>query len=79
MTLAQLSLHQNAHITALHQQGAERRRMLDLGLVPGTQIRVEMDNPLGDPRAYLVRGTLIALRNQQAKQIEVQLIEESAE
>jgi len=47
-------------------QGFTRRRFLDLGLTPGAVIYPELDNPFGDPRAYRVRGTLIALRREQA-------------
>lgn len=52
-------------------QGAERRRLLDLGFVPGTIIVGELISPGGDPTAYLIRGTLIALRRAQARWIQV--------
>ena len=38
------------------------RRILDLGIVPGTKIKCVNISPLGDPKAFFVRGTLIALR-----------------
>lgn len=47
-------------------RGAERRRLLDLGIVPGTEIEVDLEGPLGDPRAYRVRQTLVGLRREQA-------------
>ncbi|MHB8861066.1 MAG: metal-dependent transcriptional regulator [Pirellulaceae bacterium] len=50
-------------------RGVERRRLLDLGLVPGTRVSAEFASPAGDPMAYRVRGALIALRNQQADMI----------
>ena len=50
-------------------RGQQRRRLMDLGIVPGTQIAPELDSLTGDPRAYLVRGTLVALRREQADQI----------
>ena len=49
--------------------GAERLRLLDLGLVPGTKIRPEFESPFGSPRAYFIRGSMIALRREQAKLI----------
>ena len=52
-----------------HCQGFTRRRFLDLGLTPGTTIFPELENAFGDPRAYRVRGTLIALRRDQAENI----------
>lgn len=48
-------------------QGNERRRLMDLGIVPGTVITAEMKSPGGDPTAYRVRGALIALRKEQAR------------
>ncbi len=53
-------------------RGADRRRMMDLGILPGTMIDVEMTSPSGDPTAYKVRGALIALRKEQAKLIQVE-------
>lgn len=50
-------------------QGFTRRRFLDLGLTPGSIIYPELENFFGDPRAYRLRGTLIALRKDQAAQI----------
>ena len=53
-------------------RGADRRRMMDLGILPGTTIDVEMTSPSGDPTAYKVQGALIALRKEQAKLIQVE-------
>jgi len=53
-------------------RGADRRRMMDLGILPGTMIDVEMTSPSGDPTAYKVRGALIALRKEQARLIQVE-------
>jgi DtxR family Mn-dependent transcriptional regulator len=53
-------------------RGVERRRLLDLGLVPGTRVGAEFASPAGDPVAYRVRGALIALRNQQADMIHLE-------
>ncbi len=47
-------------------QGAQRRRLLDLGVVPGTVITAEFASPSGDPMAYRIRGALIALRRAHA-------------
>jgi DtxR family Mn-dependent transcriptional regulator len=52
--------------------GPERLRLLDLGLVPGTRIRPEFESPFGSPRAYFIRGTMIALRREQAEMVLVQ-------
>jgi DtxR family Mn-dependent transcriptional regulator len=52
-------------------RGAERRRLMDLGLLPGTQIEAALVSPSGDPTAYRVRGALIALRKEQADLIDI--------
>jgi len=71
LPLWQLPQNQTAEISALDAgvQGFTRRRFLDLGLTPGARITPELDPFFGDPRAYRVRGTLIALRKDQAAQI----------
>ncbi|MBK8821263.1 MAG: metal-dependent transcriptional regulator [Anaerolineales bacterium] len=71
ISLAELTYDQKAEIVLLDEavQGFTRRRFLDLGLTPGTVIYPELKNFFGDPRAYRVRGTLIALRKDQAAQI----------
>nr|MBP6669933.1 ferrous iron transport protein A [Gemmatimonadales bacterium] len=53
-------------------QGPARRRLLDLGVVPGTVITAEYASPGGDPVAYQIRGALIALRRVQAELIQVE-------
>lgn len=57
---------------AVSCRGAQRRRLLDLGVVPGTRVTNELTGPSGDPTAYRIRGALIALRSDQAAQIYVQ-------
>ena len=53
-------------------RGVQRRRLLDLGVVPGTTIRAEFASTSGDPVAYRVRGALLALRRAQATLIELE-------
>lgn len=72
-TLDQLQHGQTATVVALTETGANRRRLMDLGILPGTCIVMEMKSPLGDPVAYRIRGAVIALRRQQARQIQVEL------
>ena len=52
-------------------RGTERRRFLDLGILPGTAVEAEMISPSGDPTAYRVRGALLALRREQAEYIRI--------
>jgi len=55
----------------------ERRRLQDLGVLPGTVIEAEFASPGGDPVAYRIRGATIALRKEQAAHILVDSLEES--
>jgi DtxR family Mn-dependent transcriptional regulator len=75
--LAELKTDQQGEIVQLDDavQGFTRRRFMDLGLTPGTKIYPELGNFFGDPRAYRVRGTLIALRKDQAAQIWVRQVD----
>lgn len=59
-------------------RGMERRRLLDLGLLPGTLVEARMASPSGDPVAYRVRGAVIALRRSQADQIQVRQLAREA-
>lgn len=72
-TLADLSLGETAEVAELSPVcvGAERRRFLDLGILPGTRVAAELRSPSGDPTAYLIRGGLIALRREQASLIHI--------
>jgi DtxR family Mn-dependent transcriptional regulator len=55
-------------------RGPVRRRLLDLGIVPGTKIKAVISSIGGDPRAYEVRGTLLALRKDQTDHIYIKRI-----
>ena len=58
-------------------RGPERRRLMDLGILPGTRIEAEMSAPGGQPVAYRVRGALIALRREQADMIQITKLQEA--
>lgn len=71
VTLASVGPGEAAVVTAISQacRGQQRRRLMDLGIVPGTVMQAELESLTGNPRAYQVRGTLVALRQEQAEQI----------
>ena len=71
--LSALAPGEAAHVVALSPtcRGAQRRRLLDLGIVPGTRIVHELAAPGGDPMAFRIRGALIALRRDHAALIHV--------
>lgn len=69
ITLDCLEVGKKGTVYALTANGNERRRMLDLGIVKGTTVYPLMQSPFGDPTAYLIRGTVIALRRKDAANI----------
>jgi ferrous iron transport protein A len=71
--LSKLPVGSSGKIAYLELDGLLRRRVLDLGMVPGTQVECVRRSPSGDPTAYQVRGAMIALRSENAKQITVYL------
>jgi len=60
-------------------QGSQRRRLLDLGIVKGTEIEAELVSATGDPVAYRIRGALIALRREQADWIRIERVQRTEE
>jgi DtxR family Mn-dependent transcriptional regulator len=56
-------------------RGTQRRRLLDLGVVKGTEIEAELSSASGDPIAYRIRGALIGLRREQADWIRIERVE----
>jgi ferrous iron transport protein A len=72
MTLDELPRDALAVVTSMDTVGPQRRRLMDLGLLPGIEVRAERRSPLGDPTAYRVRGTLIVLRREQANGIHIE-------
>jgi len=73
-TLAQLELGREAVVAGLSPlcRGPARRRLLDLGLVPGTAVAARLQAPGAGPVAYEVRGAMIALRREQAARVHLE-------
>ena len=61
--LSSLPVGQKAKVTDLISDGSTRRRMLDLGVIRDTEIEPLYRSPSGNPVAYLIRGAVVALRN----------------
>jgi DtxR family Mn-dependent transcriptional regulator len=72
-TLAGVARGERAVVVGIARscRGQQRRRLMDLGIVPGSTIVPEMASVGGDPVAYRIRGSLIALRRSQAQQVYV--------
>lgn len=71
--LSELPLGETAEVIRLSAncRGPERRRFMDLGILPGTAVTAEMRSPSGEPTAYRIRDAIIALRSNQANYIYV--------
>jgi DtxR family Mn-dependent transcriptional regulator len=71
--LSELRLGESATVIGISSacRGSERRRLLDLGVIPGSIIEAEMRSPSGDPIAYNIRGAFIALRREQTELIHI--------
>lgn len=69
--LSSLKENETAKIIGISREsrGESRRRLLDLGFVKTAHIKIDLMNPLGEPHAYLIKGTSIALRKDQAAKI----------
>jgi DtxR family Mn-dependent transcriptional regulator len=76
--LNELKPGQRAKVASISRavRGSERRRFMDLGILPGTEVEADLKSPSGDPTAYRVRNTLIALRHDQAEAIHIVDIQE---
>ncbi|MGM0472288.1 MAG: FeoA family protein [Bacillota bacterium] len=72
MQLTQLPIGASGVVVALKASGEERRRTLDLGLIPGTKVTAKLQSPSGDPTAFLIRGATIALRSEEAAAIMIE-------
>lgn len=74
MHLGNLLAGEHASVLSIATQGTYRRKLLAIGLLPGTKFQVIRVAPLGDPIELRVRGSLISLRKDEANSIEVQTI-----
>jgi ferrous iron transport protein A len=69
--LCDLKAGEKAQVVALRHPGGLRRRLLDIGLINGTEVECLGCSPLGDPKAYLIRGAVIAIRTADACEVEI--------
>ena len=76
LTLDKLRTGERGTVTELLSEGSMRRRMIDLGVVEGTEIECVGKSPAGDPSAYLIRGAVIAIRARDACKVYIKVIPE---
>ena len=73
-TLDNVNINSPCKIVSLISESLIRKRLLDLGLIAGTTIKPVHIGPSNNPVAYLIRGTVVALRSEDTKKIIVELI-----
>jgi len=71
MKLAELALGSVAVVVSVGGRGSFRRRLMELGILPGTRVEVVAVAPLGDPLELLVRGSSLSIRRAEALGIDV--------
>ena len=69
MTLKDLKTGQSGIVERLEGTGALRRRLIDMGVTPGTRIQINTIAPLGDPIKVILRGYELSLRRDDAAKI----------
>lgn len=68
-TIADLNIDETGIIKELDLSGLQKTRLLDLGFTENSRVKKLMISPTGDPTAYLIKGTVIALRKEEAEKI----------
>ena len=73
ISMRQMKDNQSGTISSIKAMGEMGRRIRDMGLVPGAEIKVQGRAPLNDPVALRVMGFTLTLRNNEADHIEVEV------
>jgi len=71
-TLKAVRIGETVKVVKIHGEGAEKRRIMDMGLTKGVQVHVRKVAPLGDPIEVTVRGYELSIRKADAEMIEVE-------
>lgn len=74
MILSKINLDEEVRVVEINAEDDLRRRFFDLGIIRNTIIEPLYISPFGDPKAYLIRGTVIAIRHNEANKIIVRTI-----
>lgn len=74
ITLNDISCSERAKIIEINIEPSMKRRLIDLGLIEDTVVECVGKSPMGDPKAFLIRGAVIALRCEILKEITAEKI-----
>lgn len=69
--LSELPQGKSGMVAEILVRDGMRRRLQDLGLMPGTCVECVGKSPLGDPKAFLIRGAVVALRSEESERVVV--------
>ena len=72
--LCDLPIGEKATVNYISDRLSIRTRLMELGLIEGTEVSCIGASPLGDPRAYMIRGADIALRSEESKSIKIRSV-----
>lgn len=72
MTLKDMPIGKTGTVVSIGEKGPARRRIMDMGVTPGTTVKVVKVAPLGDPVEVNIRGYELSLRKDEAAQIIVE-------
>lgn len=73
-TLNNLSVGESCLTDSININGSMLRRFIDIGLVENTFVKCVSESPSGDPKAYLIRGAVIAIRSEDAEKISIKRV-----
>ena len=71
-TLREARIGDTVKVVKLHGEGADKRRIMDMGLTKGVQVHVRKVAPLGDPIEVTIRGYELSIRKADAEMVEVE-------
>ncbi|MDO9536808.1 MAG: ferrous iron transport protein A [Thermoplasmata archaeon] len=73
-TLAQVEPGTNVKVIHVKGKGAARRRIFDMGIVPGAEVKVIRKAPMGDPIEFKVKGYNLTMRKTEAELVVVDVL-----
>lgn len=69
MTLNELNVGERATVKNISDVSSMKQRFIDIGIIGGTKIECVLISPWKNPKAYMIKGALIAIRDEDAKYI----------
>jgi len=73
-TLNDIQPGQSVIVCKLENEESMKKRLQDIGIICGTKVKCVQESPLGDPKAFLIRGAVVAIRKKDLIKIKVESI-----